>query len=79
MYNSLTVNKEGWSGGGRVIGVIGIHPLSMVDTRGVVTGVGVGVFVFEGLGLLCLFDFLAALFLLARLIVEEIQVPSRLG
>ena len=51
MYNSLTVNEEGWSQGARVVGVIGVHLLSVVDARGVVTGVGVGVFVFKGFGL----------------------------
>ena len=77
MYNSLTVNEEGRSGRGGVIGVVSVHPLSVVDTRGVVTGVGVGVFVFEGFSRLCLLSPSAALLLFTWLVVGEVQIPGR--
>ena len=77
MDDSVTVDEEGWSRGGRVVGMVGFHPLFMVFARGVVTGVSVGVFVLEGFDWLCLFGLFATWLLLTGLGVRNVQVPGR--
>jgi len=77
MYDTFVVDKEGrCCGGGRVI-MVSLHSLSIVDTQGVVTGMGMSVFVFEGFGWLGLLGLLAVWLLFAWLGVGTIQVPGR--
>ena len=60
-----------------MVGVVGIHSLFVVNTQGVVTGVGVGIFVFEGFGWLYLFGFLAVGFLFTQWVFRMVQIPGR--
>ena len=77
MYNAFVVDEEGrCCRGGRVV-LVSLHPLSMVDAQGVVTGMGVGIFVLEGFRWLGFLGLLTAWLLFVRLGVGTIQVPGQ--
>ena len=77
MYDAFVVNEEGRCDGGGRVGLVSLHSLSMIDTRRVAAGGGVGIFVFKGFGRLDFLGLFAARLLFMRLRIGAIQVPGQ--